>query len=332
MQVSETVRSAGAALFDVDPNSLDSLGGSGSAVYSCRRGSRECVLKFIPMPADQIPIYQEKIDFVCYLAEHGAPLVTLIPSAQGRLFECLPGEEASYGITLALRVTGRHASPRNPYDWNERFFEAWGQVTGKLHALARRYPRWEKSASPGEATLLMDWQDECRFFVEWCPEPKIAAKLAPLHDLFQALPRDRSGYGLTHNDLHMRNFLYYPEVRAGNPITILDFDACAYHWFFNDIACALYHALIQGGRNSPAARQVFARTFLDCFMQGYTRENELDRAWFQHLPAFLKYRDILLYVAVSHDWPEGKRTRWQISFLAEKRARILRGVPILTEV
>ncbi|RPJ51697.1 MAG: hypothetical protein EHM21_02105, partial [Chloroflexi bacterium] len=203
----------------------------------------------------------------------------------------------------------------------------WGQVMGKMHALARAYPRWQKSTQGEDdpPSLITDWQSEHEFFAGWCKEPKIVAQWRKLSEPLAALPRERDGFGLIHNDLHMWNFLYNPDATGQHPITIIDFDVCAYHWFMTDIAIAAYHGMTFGPRKSLAEREMFARHFLQHFMGGYRQENELDPGWFEHLPLFLRYREMLSYIAMSNEWPEEKRNRWQVAFLAEKRSRILRG-------
>jgi Ser/Thr protein kinase RdoA (MazF antagonist) len=331
MNVAEDTLLAGAALYGVDPRSLKSLGGSDGAVYSCRRGSRACTIKFVPMPPEKLTAYEEKLAFILYLDEHGVPLAVPQQAESGRRFEILPGEGGPYAVSLTHRAGGRNPSPRNLYDWNERLFACWGQAMGQMHALARAYPRWRKPA-PGEddpPSQLGDWQSEHEFFAGWCQEPKIVAQWRRLFEPLAALPRKRDGFGLIHNDLHMGNFLYDPDARGGSPITIIDFDVCGYHWFITDIAIPVYHGMIFGQHKSLAQRETFARQFLQHFMRGYCQENALDPAWLDQLPLFLRYREILLYIALSNEWPAGGRNRWQAQFLAEKRARILRGEPVI---
>lgn len=338
---------SGAALFGVDPNSLNSLGGSDGAVYSCRRGSRACILKFVPKPPDRLAEYEEKLAFLLYLAGNGVPIAAPLESADGRRYEVLPSGDAQYVVTLTYQASGRHPTPRNPYDWTERLFEGWGQVMGRMHALARAYPRWQ-AAAPGDdgpPSLINDWRSEHEFFAGWCQEPKIVEQWRRLYDPLAALPRERGGFGLVHNDLHMWNILYNPDAssvgqtrpaapdeRRSSPITIIDFDVCAYHWFIADLAIPVYHGVTFSARRSMAQREASARQFLQPFMTGYRRENDLDPAWLERLPLFLRYREILSYIALSNDWPEDRRAPWQVAMLAEKRARILRGEPVIARL
>ena len=335
MIVSEAVQKEAAGLFEVDSASLHSIGGTDGAVYSCRKGSRAFVMKFVPVAGDGVSVYEEKLAFIGYLAEHGVPIAAPVQSNRGNRFEVVAGEETTYLVTLAPRADGRNPTARNLYDWNERLFRTWGEVVGKMHALARQYPRWERpsaeaiAAGTAEPTRINDWEGEHRYFAGWCKEPKIVQHWLPLYDELKYLPRDRASYGLIHNDLHQYNFMYNPEARGGSPITIIDFDVCGYHWFITDIAIALYHATSESARGGLPARREFARGFLTPFRQGYQQENDLDETWFLYMPTFLKYREILVYIALSETWNPESRNRWQTSFLAEKRRRILRDEPVL---
>jgi Ser/Thr protein kinase RdoA (MazF antagonist) len=343
MQVSDEVRNSGAAAFGVEPGSFKELGGTDGAVYACRQGSHAFVIKFVPLAEDAanlaganlavansvIAKFNEKLRFMRYLCDHGVSIAMPVESTEGNTSEQVTEGDQRYLVTVSPLASGQHPIPRNLYLWNERLFQSWGQVIGRMHALARQYPYWEKPPQGLPPSLLEDWREEHRFFVEWCKEPKIIARWMPFVDFFQGLPRDRSCYGLIHNDLHPMNFLYNPDARGAHPITIIDFDVCGYHWFIMDIAIALYHAITHQSLKGMAERRAFARHFLSHFMSGYRQENELDETWLTYLPEFTKYREILVYIALSNSWPAEKRNPWQRSFLAEKRGRTLREESVL---
>lgn len=332
MEVSEQIRSAGARYFGVDPESFKSLEGQDGAVYACRRGNLGYVIKFVPTAEEKIPAIVERFDFIQYLASRGVPVAVPLESLANRRYERLEMENTLYLVTLTTLADGRHPQARNLYDWNERLFNHWGQVIGQMHAASRLYPKWQKPDQDAPAhydTALADWREEHQDFVDWCKEPKILEKWMPFRAFFASLPQDRSNFGLIHNDLHPFNFFYNPDARDVHPLVVIDFDVCSYHWFINDIAIALYHAVTSGPIKTLADRQSFARHFLFHFLDGYRKENDLDESWFEHLPALLKYREILLYIALTNSWPESQRNPWQKRFLAEKRKRTLRDEPIL---
>jgi amicoumacin kinase len=337
MIINEDIRQMGADRFAVDPNTMRDLNGTDGAVYSCRLKNREFIIKFIPAEGpEHAGKFEEKLAFIAYLSGSGVQVAAPQPSIAGRLYEFVEGDSGQFLVTLMPRASGRHAQGRNLYDWNERLFHAWGQTIGKMHALTQKYPLWckaEASSQPeASLSLLDDWEEEHRFFTQWNPEPKIIEQWMPLYDELARLPRERNNFGLIHNDLHQWNFLYNPEVQSGSPITIIDFDVCTYHWFITDISIAMYHAMMDGSNNSLSKRQEAARKFLPAFRRGYCLENDLDLEWWQRLPLFLRYREILLYIALTNSWPEEKRQRWQTMMLSTRRRRILNREPVLTEI
>lgn len=332
MEVNEQIRRAGAECYGIDPQSLKSLEGQDGAVYACLTGNRACVIKFVPTPEDKIPIFVERLAFMQFLGEHGVPVSLPVESIHQNSYESLKIDDSTYLVTLHPLAEGRHPEPENLKDWNERLFTTWGKVMGRMHFAARSYPKWEKprlNSSPQPTTLLQDWREEHQDFVNWCKDPKILGKWIPLAKELGKLPCDRAGFGLIHNDLHPRNIFYNPDAQDVHPITIIDFDVCGYHWFINDIAIAVYHAALESGNKTLAERQVFARYFLEQFMTGYRTENDLDEGWFEYLPIFLKYREILLYIALTESWLETQRRPWQKRMLSEKKDRTLRDEPII---
>lgn len=333
MIVNDALLAAGAERYGADRDSFISMGGTDGAVYGCRIGDRAYVMKFVPVSPQDIPAYAEKQEFASYLAENGIPVAMPVESLNGLRLEQIQGEQELYLVSVTLLAAGQHPSPRNLFLWNDRLFERWGQVMGKMHALTQAYPRWEHPSDDGTVappTLIEGWQQEHQFFVQWSKEPRITARWMELYPLLSALPRDRSNYGLVHNDLHPQNFFYHPEARGVHPLTIFDFDVCAYNWFIADIAIAVYHAAANRMQQTLVQRQEATRAFLVPFLHGYRQENQLDEGWLETLPLFMKYRDILLYIALTNSWSEAQRMKPDIKrWLAAKRGRTLRDEPII---
>lgn len=334
MEVNEQVRNAGSALFAVDPASFRSMDGTDGAVYLCRRGERAHVIKFIPSTDKSLPEFDEKLAFILYLADHGVNLASPLPSQNDHLYEQIEVDGEKFLVVLMPLAPGKQLSYiRTPNEWNENLFVSWGQVIGKMHALTQQYPRWQRTNVDGNPdSLIDDWETEHQFFVNWCQEPEIVEKWLPLKDQIQQFPRTRDSFGLIHNDLHHHNFLYDSQAPAGKEITIIDFDVCAYHWFITDITIALYHTLMEtmGGSKAKNSAAV-AMNFLQPFLRGYQQENRLDQFWLAQMNTFLKYRQILLYIALSNSWPVERRSPWQTNYLKSTRRAILANHPVLPE-
>jgi Ser/Thr protein kinase RdoA (MazF antagonist) len=309
-------------------------------VYLCRRQERAHVIKFIPLALEKALKYEEKIQFITFLAENGVNVSHPLSSQQGRLLEQVVDDNQTYGVLLTTFANGIILNAqRTPNEWNELLFFRWGKLMGKMHALARVYPYWYQPNSnlPGKpdavqpATQLNDWKYEDQHFNTLCSEPRIAKEWQDLMPQLESLPRTRASFGLIHNDFHHKNLFYDPRAHPGREITVIDFDVCGYHWFLNDIATSLYHAMLESVDDQPGNRAAFTKRFMTAFQRGYNQENDLDRSWLKQLNLFLKHRQILVYLALSESWPPGKRPRWQETFLGRMRRAITTRTPVLPE-
>ena len=109
----------------------------------------------------------------------------------------------------------------------------------------------------------------------------------------QKLPKDKSCYGLIHQDAHGNNFL----VDETGRITLFDFDECAYSWFINEIAIVLFY-IIMDAEDWP----VFTQEFISHFLRGYVKANPLEAKWLKEIPNFLKLREMELYAVAHRDF------------------------------
>lgn len=328
MLVSESVLRDGAELFGVDPSSLRQLGSPEEGVFTCRKGNLSYAIRFVRISQEKILPYAEKLRFARYLADGGAPVAGPVESSSGSLYETLPDEDGTVLVYLSPHSAGQRPTARNLYYWNEKLFMEWGKAIGKMHALARQYPFWEK----GPDTHLVDTVEEMESFEVQCDEPRIRARFAPLLETLRSLARDRASYGLIHNDMHSERFIYVPDTHPEQPLLITNYDVCVYGWFAGDIATALYSAMTQSVRGGLREREAFAQVFMKAFYKGYRGENELDPDWFTYLPMFLSCRELVTYIALSGEWPASSRNRWQIKVLAEKRARLHNGEPVIADI
>ena len=75
--------------------------------------------------------------------------------------------------------------------------------------------------------------------------------------------------------------------------------------------------------------QAFAPYFWERFMRGYTAENDLDPAWQQEIPHFMKLREIDLYAIILRDYDSLEGDKWVEGYMDGRRERIVNGVPYL---
>jgi len=114
-------------------------------------------------------------------------------------------------------------------------------------------------------------------------------------------------------------------VDDGGSITLFDFDDCAYSWLICDIAIVLFHATA-----AREDREGFTAGFMPPFLTGYSRENRLDARWLEHLPDFLKLREIDVYAVIHRSLDvENLDDWWCERFMDGRKERIERDTPVI---
>lgn len=327
MDISDAALARAASLFGVEASGLRLLGGLEGLAYQFERDEEQLVLKIASSSDDgpeRMARMQETLGFVSYLADNGVCVARPVNSLRGVWVEWVESDDGNYIASVATKATGHHVNRRDPMEWNSHLFQKWGQVTGRMHALAKTYHTWRREPEAGgPQTSILDWQQEFEFFANWCQEDDVRAKWFELGEQLQRLPQTRDCYGLIHKDLHPSNFL----VDEGE-ITVIDFDVCSYHWFATDIAIPLFFADWIGTPNRSQAREAFLASFFNDFMAGYNRENRLDPFWIKQVPLFLKHHQILLFIVFTDEWKTDPN-EWQTNQLKKWRHSILNEVPVV---
>ncbi len=117
-------------------------------------------------------------------------------------------------------------------------------------------------------------------------------------ETLRGFPVCRESYGFIHNDPHIWNLRV-----DGDCVTLLDFDVATHFWFANDIAISCQHVLkmLSGGLSTPLHHPERLEQFLKVFLDGYFRENDLNKKWLSRLELFFAYRRILSFTFMN-DW------------------------------
>lgn len=314
LQISEAILQAGAAQFTLDTAQLHLLergGAPDGVVYEGTQGEQTVFLKFMPVEPDQLHITREKVEFVNYLRAGGVRVLAYMPSASGQLVECVEEEGQSWAVTTTLKAPGRHLNYRDPEDFKPTFFQRWGELIGQMHALAAQY-------TGGKA--INSWVEEHALFSTWCADEAVGEKWRQIGDHLRTLPTPPDAFGLIHNDPHVDNML----VDDGQ-LTMLDFDVCDHHWFMTDIGIALFHPFWEQRHAAPRVRLAVAEMMATNFMEGYQRAYTLPGGWLGRLHTFLKYRQILFFIALGH---EGVMNDWAKYTVRDLREAIVNDIPV----
>ncbi len=291
------------------------LDGFESFLYEFERADGEYILRMGHSFRRSIPMIQGEVNWINHLVAGGVPAARAILSQNGKLVEPIDDGQGEYFLATAF-VKARGGHPKRA-EWTPHFFEAYGVMIGRMHALSKRY-------EPDPSTWRPQWDDPENLVEQFLPPSEAIAleKYRALVEHLRALPKDADSYGLIHQDAHTGN-LFVDE--AGN-ITLFDFDDCVYGWFMYDIAMVLFYA----APFDPSTAPGFAREFMPHFMRGYRRENKLDDAWLQELPYFLKLREIELYAVIHRSFDvNAVDDPWAASFMDGRKRRIENDVPTI---
>ncbi len=299
--------------FGIHPNQAQLLDGFENQLFECSRQNGPVILR-IAHSLHRSPSQTEaELDWLRHLKAHQVRVAGPLASERGAWVEVLPARDGScFSAACFEKAAGRH--PRRA-DWTPELFEQMGRLMGHMHRLARTYT--PQAARP-------HWHaEQINFAARYLP-PGNQAVIEQHNQLLEhllALPTTPEQYGLIHQDMHSGNFF----IHEGQ-ITLFDFDDCAYGAYAYDIAMALFYIL---PHHCTAQEIPLARNFLQPFLQGYHLENDLPLNCLAHIPAFLKLREIDLYVAIHRSLDLNDLDAWCASFMDGRKEHIEAGLPYL---
>lgn len=286
-----------------------------SFIYEFERGPDAYILRIAHSLRRSEALILGEVDWINYLAAGGVSVARAIASEAGKLVEAIADEQGGYFLVTAFVK----AQGQPPWElWTPALYEAYGKLLGSIHALTKGYeparPAWKRPA----------WDDEMMEFVErYLPasETVVRQKYRAVREHLHTLPKETASYGLIHQDAHGSNF-FVDEVGG---ITLFDFDECAYSWFINEIAIALFY-IVMDAEDWPA----FTQTFMTNFLQGYRQAHRLDPKWLREFPHFLKMREIELYAVMHRDFDVSNIDNWWCArFMRDRQYKIEHDLPTI---
>ncbi|AJQ57331.1 aminoglycoside phosphotransferase [Bacillus thuringiensis] len=224
---------------------------------------------------------EAELDFLRYVAEHGAKVAGPLNSTSQNLVEEIGAEDSTFFFaSLFTYAKGEQVKGEESPYWGEAYFEAWGKAIGQLHRLTMSYPKTDYRDT---------WEEDESGIVNELEDDQVKKIAAVLMDEIKALPVERETFGLMHGDIHPGNFHY-----DGKELTIFDFDDAAYNYFIHDLAMVLYYSILFTPWTAEEKTD-FARKQLQVLRKGYEHEHRLADSWYESLPLFLRLRDVGLY-------------------------------------
>jgi amicoumacin kinase len=311
----ETILQEAMRRYGITNSQIHSLDAFESFIYEFERGSHAYILRIAHSLRRNESLVLGEVDWINYLAEGGVSVARAILSASGKLVEVIEDQwGGAFLVTAFVKARGQA-----PWDlWTPKLYESYGEMIGRIHTLSKSYqPKQIAWKRP-------DWNDALFEFVErYLPDSESIAK-KKYTDICQhvnTLAKDRESYGLTHQDAHGNNLF----VDERGQITLFDFDECAYNWFINDIAVALFY-IVQDAEDWRA----FTEEFMLHFLRGYIQACSLDFAWLKEIPNFLKIREIELYAVMHRDFDVNNiEDEWCARFMHNRKSRIENDVPYI---
>lgn len=303
--VPETILKKLALTYQSDVSSLSYFRGghewSDGVLYEYEKEGQPRILKVMEMPShqarDKLMALDARLNFARFLGDRGIETVHPERTIDGKLYTEEVDAERMYVSYSYRKRDGVHIFD-TPWIEHEALFARWGEALGRMHAAAKEYPVWHRLSDDPEGKIL-GWEQEWNGFHSWCKDEAVKESWRNLKSRLDALPIERSGYGFSHNDLHIENLL----ARHGN-VTVLDFDVSNPHWFACDLAIAIYSIFTyaaKGRFEHPPADPERLKRLYGSFIRGYEGANRLDSFWFDHMKLFLQYRRTLLFIVFSEE-------------------------------
>jgi|GEM_PF-1020772 len=244
--------------------------------------------------------------WLTHLVKNGFLLANAVQINKNHLITETVVESKRYFIVIFEHTNGRPVNVSDKDEWSEPFFFEWGTCIGKLHSTQSgtlHRPNWLESYSPknGHEKEMIDQ--------------------------LNTFDRTPETFGLIHNDLHQGNF----HVKD-KQIILFDFDDSAYHYFAQDLAVSIYHALWTGMSYHPDWDD-FPHLFLRTFLQGYSSVKTLSLDMFEQIQLCMQFRERFLYRLFSKQWDPATMEEWQVMKIKELEDHIQEGqIPYIHEL
>jgi amicoumacin kinase len=303
--------------YGIAPQQVRLLDGFESFMYAFEKDGRCYILRLGHSRRRSPDLIRGEVDWINYLADGGAGVARAVLSAQGNLVELIDdGRGGHFLATAFVKAPGGPAWENGR--WTPELFVEYGRLLGRMHRLTKSYQ------VPNPAWRRPQWDDPRMMETDRLLPPSEQAIIAKYHALMaelRALPQERDGFGLVHQDAHAGNFF----VDEAGQITLFDFDDCVYGHFVYDLAMALFYAV-----TNRADAAEFGPHFWAHLWRGYQQENRLDPAWLALIPRFLKLREIDLYAVIHRSFDVNNITDpWAARFMNGRKARIEADLPYL---
>jgi Ser/Thr protein kinase RdoA (MazF antagonist) len=250
-----------------------------NCTWSVTLGGRPRVLRLTGVGHRSRRQLEAELAFIDHLSAGGMQVARAVPTPAGIRVLDTSGMVSTHERTHALvfeKLPGRHYAYHSP-DIDRPLFHLWGETMARLHQLSGTFEAPPDARRP-------DWPDDP---VAGCRVDGVSldAETGALRDelvgWMRRIPPDPAHYGMVHGDFERTNFLL-----DDGSIRLFDFDDCCRHWFFWDIASALWVF-----RNAAADERA---RILGWFLEGYASIREPDARRMEAFSEGIRLRTVAL--------------------------------------
>ena len=323
------------SLEDFDCHEVEGHEGGRNRIFICSKGDEKKFVLRISATGDRTEKdYLAETEFVRYLAENGAPVADVIPSAGGKFVEVIDGADSvaagddgaapvfislfEYAKGMLLVDKGyryREGAPLSEYFLNT------GKTLGKIHSLSKKF-------EPIASHRRQDYFDKYKmeYINRLIPDKysELKSSVAARLEKFRTLPTNAQSYGLVHFDFSDGN--YHIDMDTG-AITVFDFDNCLYCWYMFDLANLWLHN--EGWTRQepdPGKRFKLLQQCFDLQLQGYKTETEVPDELLEKLPLFI---DMVLIENIVDEFECAAREGQELDYedIEDAAECLINGIP-----
>jgi amicoumacin kinase len=282
-QFTEEILTEAIKRYDINKDTVRSLGGYESFVYEYQKNNAFFILKISHTIRRSRNNIRGEIEFLNFLSNKGLAVSNAVPSTRGNMVEEIAAENGSFLAISYEMALGKEVSDE---DWNESLYEKWGEFMGKIHHATKGY-EWSNPAFKRQA-----WDQEVQLKAEKYlrPDDVMISILKERLTKLTSLPKSKDTYGLIHSDFSQSNFYLH-----NGDIYLFDFDDCSYTYFVNDIGITLCYALFFPYKEFENKTEYY-RLFFRHFIKGYLKENTIQEEEIEYLQESIKLRYVLQYI------------------------------------
>ncbi|SMG20539.1 phosphotransferase enzyme family protein [Paenibacillus aquistagni] len=208
-----------ASYFRFDADTVKMISQSTNVVYQCNRQHKPMILRISESGRCAASIEAE-LEWIHYLSSNGVHVSTPIRGVDGQYILRVDAEHEMCLVTAFEMANGQCCDPCNAALWGRDIFIKWGEVMGRMHALAKSYvPQLAVRKEWEQTHIDNSWLRQGDYLF-------ILNKLEQYERSFLCFHKDSDAYGLIPTFMDNRNtasYFWWLKDWDGNEESLTDF-------------------------------------------------------------------------------------------------------------